>query len=74
MVLVERTVAMCQDVWKVGELAAQTGVSVRTLHYYDEIGLLTPSRRALRQGTRISADSVRTVRRGEFEFPISPLR
>jgi DNA-binding transcriptional MerR regulator len=29
--------------WKVGELARRTGVSVRTLHYYDEIGLLTPS-------------------------------
>lgn len=30
---------------KVGELAKRTGVSVRTLHYYDEIGLLSPSRR-----------------------------
>lgn len=32
-------------VWKVGELAARTGLSVRTLHYYDEISLLSPSRR-----------------------------
>jgi DNA-binding transcriptional MerR regulator len=31
--------------WKVGELARRTGLSVRTLHYYDEIGLLSPSRR-----------------------------
>jgi MerR family transcriptional regulator, thiopeptide resistance regulator len=31
--------------WKVGELAGRTGLSVRTLHYYDEIGLLSPSRR-----------------------------
>ncbi len=31
--------------WKVGELAKQTGLSIRTLHYYDEIGLLSPSRR-----------------------------
>lgn len=30
---------------KVGELAKQTGVSVRTLHYYDEISLLSPSHR-----------------------------
>jgi MerR family transcriptional regulator, thiopeptide resistance regulator len=30
---------------KVGELAKQTGISVRTLHYYDEIGLLSPSGR-----------------------------
>ena len=36
---------MTQDVWKVGELAEQTGVTVRTLHYCDEIGLLSPSQR-----------------------------
>ena len=30
---------------KVGELAKQTGISVRTLHYYDEIKLLSPSQR-----------------------------
>jgi DNA-binding transcriptional MerR regulator len=28
---------------RIGELAKRTGVSVRTLHYYDEIGLLRPS-------------------------------
>jgi len=28
----------------VGKLAEQTGVSIRTLHYYDEIDLLNPSR------------------------------
>jgi DNA-binding transcriptional MerR regulator len=28
---------------KVGELARRTGVTVRTLHYYDELGLLAPS-------------------------------
>jgi DNA-binding transcriptional MerR regulator len=32
--------------WKVGELAKQTGLTVRTLHHYDEIGLLTPSQRS----------------------------
>src|SRR5215208_3956673 len=32
--------------WKVGELARRTGLSVRTLRYYDEIGLLSPSRRS----------------------------
>ncbi|HYW13541.1 MAG TPA: MerR family transcriptional regulator, partial [Longimicrobium sp.] len=31
--------------WKVGELAKRTGTTVRTLHHYDEIGLLTPSQR-----------------------------
>jgi MerR family transcriptional regulator, thiopeptide resistance regulator len=33
-------------VWKVGDLAKETRVSVRTLHYYDEIGLLSPSHRS----------------------------
>jgi DNA-binding transcriptional MerR regulator len=32
--------------WKVGELARLTGVSVRTLHHYHEIGLLCPSERS----------------------------
>ena len=31
---------------RVGELARATGVSIRTLHYYDEIGLLVPSLRS----------------------------
>ena len=30
---------------KVGGLAARTGLTVRTLHHYDEIGLLSPARR-----------------------------
>ena len=30
---------------KIGELAKQTGLSIRTLHHYDEIGLLVPSHR-----------------------------
>ena len=30
---------------KVGELAKRTGISVRTLHHYDEIGLVSPSHR-----------------------------
>lgn len=30
---------------KVGELASRTGLTVRTLHHYDEIGLLPPSSR-----------------------------
>lgn len=31
--------------WRVGELAEATGLTVRTLHHYHEIGLLTPSGR-----------------------------
>jgi DNA-binding transcriptional MerR regulator len=32
--------------WTVGELARATGVTVRTLHHYDELGLLAPSARS----------------------------
>lgn len=33
------------QLWKVGELAARTGLTVRTLHHYHAIGLLSPSGR-----------------------------
>ena len=36
---------MPERLWKVGELAARTGLTVRTLHHYDAIGLLCPSGR-----------------------------
>ena len=32
-----------QTWWKIGELAKRTGITVRTLHHYDQIGLLVPS-------------------------------
>src|SRR5262245_3386269 len=41
-----------QGQWKVGELAKRTGLTVRTLQYYDDIGLLTPSYRT-RSGHRL---------------------
>ena len=31
---------------RIGEVAAATGLAVRTLHHYDEIGLLRPSERS----------------------------
>lgn len=34
---------MAKQVWKVGELAKQTGITVRTLRYYDQLGLLKPT-------------------------------
>lgn len=36
---------MTNQFWKIGELADKTGLTVRTLHHYDEIGILTPSYR-----------------------------
>jgi DNA-binding transcriptional MerR regulator len=47
---------MPETTWKVGELAARTGLTVRTLHHYDAIGLLCPSGRtgsAHRAGHRL---------------------
>lgn len=40
---------------KVGDVARLAGVSVRTLHHYDELGLLTPSRRS-EAGYRLYTD------------------
>ena len=37
---------MADDALKVGDLAARTGVSIRTLHHYDDIGLLSPRHRS----------------------------
>lgn len=37
---------MDKSVLKIGELAARSGLTVRALHHYDSIGLLTPSARA----------------------------
>ncbi|MFP5078709.1 MerR family DNA-binding transcriptional regulator, partial [Rhizobium sp. YIM 134829] len=34
------------DELTVGDVADRFGITVRTLHHYDQIGLLTPSRRA----------------------------
>src|SRR4051794_34659391 len=34
------------DLLRIGELARATGLTVRTLHHYDAIGLLAPSERA----------------------------
>jgi MerR family transcriptional regulator, thiopeptide resistance regulator len=34
---------MPKTYWKIGELASQCGITVRTLHHYHQIGLLVPS-------------------------------
>ena len=46
--------------WKVGELARATGLTVRTLHHYDDFGLLVPCERTS-AGHRLYAE--RDVRR-----------
>ncbi len=33
--------------WRIGELAEATGLTVRTLHHYERVGLLAPATLAL---------------------------
>lgn len=47
--------------WRVGDLAQATGLTVRTLHHYDEIGLLRPSARTVAGHRLYSGDDVRTL-------------
>jgi MerR family transcriptional regulator, thiopeptide resistance regulator len=49
---------MIDQFWKIGELAEQTGLTVRTLHHYDEIGLLSPSYRTTGDHRLYTADDV----------------
>jgi DNA-binding transcriptional MerR regulator len=49
--------------WRIGELAAATGVTVRTLHHYDGLGLLSPSTRSAVGHRRYTADDVRRLHR-----------
>ncbi len=49
---------------KIGELAELTGVTTRTLRYYEELGLITPeAREAPTQSRRYSLSEARRVRR-----------
>jgi DNA-binding transcriptional MerR regulator len=47
--------------WRVGELARATGLTVRTLHHYDEVGLLKPSGRTPAGHRLYSGDDVRKL-------------
>ncbi len=47
-----------EQAWKVGTLAKATGLTVRALHHYDHIGLLSPSRRTAAGHRLYTADDV----------------
>jgi DNA-binding transcriptional MerR regulator len=49
--------------WRVGDLAKATGLTVRTLHHYDRIGLLLASRRDSLGHRRYTGDDVRRLHR-----------
>jgi MerR family transcriptional regulator, thiopeptide resistance regulator len=52
--------------YTVGEVAELAGVTVRTLHHYDELGLLPPSRRGANGYRRYSVDDLARLQRVRF--------
>lgn len=69
---------MSKSGWTVGELARHTGLSVRTLHHYDDIGLLSPAHRT-DAGYRLYSSSdvarlqqIKSLR--ELGFPLQEIR
>ncbi|MFD0476159.1 MerR family transcriptional regulator [Nonomuraea thailandensis] len=55
-------VGAVEDHWTVGRVAGLAGVSVRTLHHYDEIGLVRPSARTAAGYRAYSARDVQRLR------------
>jgi DNA-binding transcriptional MerR regulator len=51
------------DHWSIGDLAKASGVTVRTLYYYDEIGLVPASDRTASGHRRYTSDDVRRLYR-----------
>lgn len=49
--------------WRIGELARQTGLTVRTLHHYDQLGLLSPLSRTEGGHRCYSSGDVRRLHR-----------
>jgi cob(I)alamin adenosyltransferase len=49
--------------WTIGELAGSAGVTVRTLHHYDRIGLLVPDDRSSGRHRRYSSSQVERLYR-----------
>ena len=52
-----------ERLWTIGELAAATGLTVRTLRYFHQIGLLCPARRSSAGHRLYTADDVRRLYR-----------
>ena len=63
---------------QIGEIAERTGLSLRTLRHYDEIGLLAPSARSeggFRLYTREDLDKLLVIRRMKpLGFPLEAMQ
>jgi len=53
---------MAEQALLIGEVAAQAGVNVQTLRYYERRGLVRPARRSTNNRRQYSIESVRLVR------------
>ncbi|MGI5291525.1 MerR family transcriptional regulator [Nonomuraea polychroma] len=63
--------------WKIGQLAAATGVTVRTLRHFDQIGLLCPAERSAAGHRVYTGDDVRRLYRilalRELRLPLAEI-
>jgi len=64
--------------YQIGEVAAISGVSIRTLHYYDAIGLLVPGRRSAAGYRLYTQDDLLRLQQilisRELGFPLEAIR
>lgn len=64
--------------WHIGAVAERTGLSLRTLRHYDEVGLLTPSSRTeggFRLYTQDDVDRLMLIRRMKpLDFTLEQMR
>jgi DNA-binding transcriptional MerR regulator len=49
--------------WRIGQVSARTGLTARTLRYYEELGLLRPSERLLSGHRVYASDDLRRLYR-----------
>jgi DNA-binding transcriptional MerR regulator len=63
---------------KVGELAKRTGISVRTLHHYDELGLVSPPQRTVSGHRLYGRDEIVRLQQvlslRQLGFPLEEIR
>ena len=69
--------AVHERTWRIGEVATATGLTVRALHHYDQIGLLSPARRSGAGYRRYDDADLRRLQQilfyRELGFPLSEI-
>ena len=62
-----------ERMWRIGEVATATGLTVRALHHYDQIGLVAPSVRTS-GGHRLYTSADLVLLYDELDLPFGSLR